>query len=199
MILKGIARTRFCLWRWAGGTPQTSGRRTAIGRVSWLGARPVQDHSTASRLPRTTGAVEPSLTQNPSQNPRPKTWFCAKPAKPDGRARRAPRSFRAWRASDPLRTPSSADIPGEAERRVRGPMEPVGRENDRVAVSAYSVDRRTRSIRSRRGRTTTTGSVPGGAVSHAFAKRMTNEGLQRPKEAIGAELLRCAAIPPKAN
>jgi hypothetical protein len=57
----GIARTRFCLWGWAGVTPRTSGRRTDIGRVSWLGARPVQDPSTASRLRRRTGAAEPTL------------------------------------------------------------------------------------------------------------------------------------------
>jgi hypothetical protein len=55
MILKGIARAVFCLWRWAGVTPRTL----------CLGATPVQHHSTASRLRGTSGAAEPFLTQKP--------------------------------------------------------------------------------------------------------------------------------------
>lgn len=74
MILKGIARTGFCLWRWAGVTPQTSGdaRPSVVSRG--LGdARPRS--RTASRPLRTSGAAVPDakpMQAARSHTPRPR-------------------------------------------------------------------------------------------------------------------------------
>jgi hypothetical protein len=126
MILKGITRTSF-----ASGVglalrlrPRGDERPLAVPRR--FGRRcPRSQHSLeASAYIRCGGALPDAKPM--SQNPRRKTWFCVKPAKPDGRARRAPRSFRTRRASDRLRIGGSPAQLLSPRRAARGlsPTEP---------------------------------------------------------------------------